>query len=58
MARKKTKPTTKDAEIKIRLTPEDKALFEDAARRRGLGVSGWLRMIALDVCEGRLIPKG
>ncbi|MES1207233.1 MAG: ribbon-helix-helix protein, CopG family [Pseudomonadota bacterium] len=51
MARKKTKPATKEAEIKIRLSSDDKALFEEAARRRGLSVSAWLRMLALDAAR-------
>jgi hypothetical protein len=54
MPRKKTKATPnvpKGAEIKIRLAPEDKALFEEAARRRGLSMSAWMRMVALDAAR-------
>lgn len=57
MARKTAKAAPKRDEIKIRISPEDKRLFEGAARQRGLPMSAWLRMVALDVCEGRLVPK-
>jgi uncharacterized protein (DUF1778 family) len=37
----------KDADIRVRLSVEEKALIEAAARRSGLSVSSWLRQMAL-----------
>jgi hypothetical protein len=58
MPRKPAQQTRKETEIKIRVSPVDKRSFEAAARGRGLPLSAWLRMVALDVCEGRLVSKG
>jgi uncharacterized protein (DUF1778 family) len=53
MPRKKTKPTRspKGDEIKIRVAPEEKRLFEETAGSRGLSLSAWLRMVALDAAR-------
>jgi len=50
-APRKQAPPRKGDEIKIRVAPEEKQLFEDAARRRGLSMSAWLRMVALDAAR-------
>jgi uncharacterized protein (DUF1778 family) len=54
MPRKQPKQAraTKGDEIKIRVAPEDKELFETAARNRGLSMSAWIRMVALDAARG------
>jgi hypothetical protein len=55
MARKTPRKTRSRApkgdEIKIRVTPEDKRVFGEAAQRRGLSMSAWLRMVALDAAR-------
>lgn len=33
--------------IQIRIAPEQKRLLEEAARRMGLSLSAWLRLVAL-----------
>jgi hypothetical protein len=49
MARKPpTKKPRKTDDVKIRLSTEDKRRFEEAAQRRGLSLSAWLRMAAID----------
>ena len=58
MPRKTAKRPLKEDEIKIRVTAEEKRLFEKAAAERGQMLSSWLRLIATDVCAGRLVPKG
>lgn len=51
---KKTgKKTGKTEDIKLRVSTEDKQRFEEAAHRRGLGLSGWLRMVAIDALEAK-----
>ena len=37
--------------IQVRVSSEHKAKFEEAATRRGLGVSAWMRTIALEAVE-------
>ena len=49
--RKQAPPPRKGDEIKIRVAPDEKRLFEEAARRRGLSMSAWLRMVALDAAR-------
>lgn len=50
-APKTTHKAPKAADLKIRLTAEDKARFEVVAKRRGLSLSAWLRMVALDAAR-------
>jgi len=50
-APKKTPKAPKAADLKIRLSAEDKARFEEVAKRRGLSLSAWLRMVALDAAR-------
>lgn len=57
MPKKTTKRPLKQDEIKIRVTLQEKQLFEKAAIERGQNLSAWLRLIANDVCAGRLAPK-
>ena len=47
--KKRRKPTgdLKEASVRVRLTEEQKVLFAEAAKKAGLDVSGWLRMIAI-----------
>jgi len=57
MPRKRPVQTRKGDEIKIRVSAEDKRLFEEVARQRGLSVSGWLRMVALDAARASTLPS-
>lgn len=57
MAKQPVKRPLKGEEIKIRVTPDEKKRFEKAAAERGQNLSAWLRLIATDVCSGRLGPK-
>ena len=45
--RRKPKKDRKEATILIRLTVEQKSILTEAAKKRGLDVSGWLRSIGL-----------
>ena len=40
--------TTKDTELRVRVSLTDKAKLEAAASARGLSLSAWIRMVALD----------
>jgi len=52
MARRATKPPRaafgRDARINFCLSPAEKAAMKVAAARRGLNLSVWLRMLAMD----------
>jgi hypothetical protein len=37
--------------ILVRLTPDERARMASAAKTKGLGISAWLRMIALGVLD-------
>jgi uncharacterized protein (DUF1778 family) len=43
--------TTKDHELRVRVSPADKARLEAAASARGLSLSAWIRMVALDAAK-------
>jgi uncharacterized protein (DUF1778 family) len=49
--RVRRKPTRKGTEIKFRVASEDKRLMRQAAHARGLSLSAWLRMIALEAAH-------
>jgi len=53
MATKKPKAPAKAKtdDVKLRITVEDKVRFQEAARQRGLSLSAWLRMVALDAAR-------
>jgi uncharacterized protein (DUF1778 family) len=42
---------TKETRLIIRCSEKEKALFEKAADARGLSLSAWVRMIALDAAK-------
>lgn len=44
--------------IQLRVTDEQKSLFETAAVREGLSVSAWLRQIALHAARAQAEPGG
>ena len=48
---KKTKNDAKRDDVRLRISPEDKARFQAAAKRKGLSLSSWLRMLALESLE-------
>ena len=41
----------KTDDVKLRITIEDKARFQEAARRKGLSLSSWLRMVATEAAD-------
>lgn len=43
---KKKKPAPKDEEIRIRVTPEEKEAFAEAAKKADRNLSDWLRHLA------------
>jgi predicted HicB family RNase H-like nuclease len=43
----------KVADMRLRVSAEDKKRFEEAAHRRGLSLSSWLRMLAIDAIEAK-----
>ena len=45
--KKKSKRTNRTAMILVRLTPNERSRMTSAAKAKGLGISAWLRMIAL-----------
>ncbi len=47
MKGRKPSERRKDEVLRVRVTAEQKATFEEAATRTGLDVSGWLRMVGL-----------
>jgi uncharacterized protein (DUF1778 family) len=47
MRRRKPKSERKDEEIRLRLTAAQKEAFTEAAKRKGLDLSNWLRSIAV-----------
>ena len=47
MKRRKQKSDRKEATILIRLTDEQKSRLVNAAKKAGLGLSGWVRSLAL-----------
>ncbi len=59
MPTKKVKPSPKNKtdDVKLRITVEDKTRFQEAARRRGLSLSAWLRMVAMDAATAALGTK-
>jgi uncharacterized protein (DUF1778 family) len=50
-AKRVRKRVAKEEMLRIRVTVEQKAALEAAAKRRGLGVSGYVRMAALDLAR-------
>jgi hypothetical protein len=48
---KKAKNDAKRDDVRLRISPEDKVRFQAAARRKGLSLSSWLRMLALESLE-------
>jgi uncharacterized protein (DUF1778 family) len=44
---KQTAKSTKDAHVQIRVSVDEKQALENAARRAGLGLSAWVRQLAL-----------
>ena len=47
MAKKRTDATpkaTREQRFELRLSAEEKALFQDAASRQGIGMAQWLRL--------------
>lgn len=47
MKHRKPKKERKEATVIVRLTDDQKILLTDAARLVGLGLSGWMRSIAI-----------
>lgn len=47
MKRRKAKGELKSEEIRLRLTASQKETFTEAAKRKGLDLSNWLRSIAV-----------
>lgn len=45
--RRKPKALRKEESIRIRVTAEQKAALEEAAKRAGIGVSSWLLTLGL-----------
>lgn len=45
--RRKKQAERKTDMLRVRVTVEQKRLFEDAAKATGLDVSGWLRMLGI-----------
>lgn len=52
-AKSKRKPrrTNRTAMILVRLKPDERKRIEAAAKTKGLGISAWLRMIALGALD-------
>lgn len=48
---RKRRTSLKGTAIQIRVTPEQKNRFTETASRMGLGVSAWLRSIALQAAD-------
>ena len=46
----------KELSVRIRLTEEQKATLSETAKRAGLDLSGWLRMLGLREAKGG--PQG
>lgn len=44
---KRRKAVRKDDQVRIRMTPEQKALLSAAAEKAGLGLSSWLLTLGL-----------
>lgn len=53
MKRRKPKAERKEADIRIRVTPEQKKVLTEAALRAGLDVSSWLRSLGMREAAGR-----
>ena len=49
MAKKKRFP--RDVLLQVRLTAEEKTLFEEASEKRHLSVSAWIRLAGLDAAK-------
>jgi hypothetical protein len=47
----KAKRTNRTKMILVRLTPDERTRMNAAAKTKGLGISAWLRMIALGVLD-------
>lgn len=47
MAKSPPKRSTKDDVVRMRVTPAEKEALTEAAERDGLGLSAWLRQLAL-----------
>lgn len=45
--KKKTKRTNRTAMILVRLKPDERSRMEAEAKKKGLSISGWIRMIVL-----------
>ena len=45
---KKTKRSNRTAMVLVRLNPDERSKMESAAKTKGLGISAWLRMVALE----------
>lgn len=50
--RRKPKAERKEADIRIRVTPEQKKLLTEAALQAGLDVSSWLRSLGMREANG------
>lgn len=48
---RKPKRANRTAMVLVRLTPDERTRMTAEAKVKGLGISAWLRMIALDVLE-------
>lgn len=57
MKTKKTGKTNRTAMIQVRLKPEERAKMEAEAKMKGLGLSAWLRMVALVVLDEKKKPE-
>lgn len=43
----------KETRLQVRVSDAEKALLQAAADERGLSLSAWLRMVALEAAKGR-----
>lgn len=51
--RRKPDGRRREAILKVLITEEELAQMKEAARRRGLGTSTWMRLMALDALQSK-----
>ena len=48
---------TRDTELRVRVTPAERKALQAAADARGLTLSAWLRMVALDTAKAAIATQ-
>jgi len=52
------RPNGLSRQVRMRLLPEEKEAFQEAARLSGLTLSGWMRVVSRQAAEARLGVAG